>query len=391
MPASSSVPTTTTTSRWLSFLVVFASSLVMMNSVTALLVVTRPSRSKTLSRRTLSSLAATISPASSSSSSSSPLLDPSANTEPLVYPKSLSPSSITTFQQCPQSYLFQYLMNMPQPNTLALLKGKLTHSALEQLFDLKPSDRTLENAHNLLRKNWSQQRTKAERLELFAREQVSEVDWGRECLQLLDNYMRVEDPVLLPQPAQREVWVRAVLSNHDDDNGSPILVRGIVDRLDLVRSYHHDNNNNSQTSFRITDYKTGKAPHLKYSPAFNQKIRQEAFFQLQIYALLLNEMRAAKRSASATDNDSDTNMEPLPVTQLRLLYLTSGSGQAILWDDAVGDLQETKQQVLGVWKQIRDLVDGQDLRAFVGCSRSFCHCHKCRPLFVPGSVWEPPL
>jgi RecB family exonuclease len=343
-------------------------------------------------RRTLSSLAAFHATEPFS------LLDPSK--EPLVYPKSLSPSSITTFQSCPQSFLFQYMLGMSQPTNLALLKGRVTHSALEQLFDLKPSERTLQNAQNLLRKCWSQMRTE-EHLELFSQDDdKTEIIWGRECLQLLENYIQIEDPMQLPQPAQRELWVRAVLKSDDNtsenkDRNDSILVRGIVDRLDLVRtSPQSSSSSQSAASFRITDYKTGKAPDLKYSAACNQRIRQEAFFQLQIYAMLLHEMRQAKTN----DNDSKDSMESsvlqtLPVTQLRLLYLTSQSGQAIMWDDDIHlvTVDETKQQVLTVWKDIRELVDTQDPKAFVGCQRSFCYCHKCRDKFVPGSVWEPSM
>jgi putative RecB family exonuclease len=258
---------------------------------------------------------------------------------------------------------------------------------LEQLFDLPARDRTLEHAHNLFRKEWSQIRQ--DHLDLFT-EVMTEREWGLQGLKLLENYMQVENPMQMQPPAQREVWVQAKLTMNDaDDEEDPILVRGIVDRLDLVRtatSTASPRNGPSSVSFAITDYKTGKAPELKYSAACNQRIRQEAFFQLQIYAMLLQEMRNNKKKKSS---DSAAAMESLPVTQLRLLYLTSVSGQAVSWEDAVPDLLEVKEQVLGVWKEMRQMIDAQDPTVFHGCNRSFCYCHKCRDLFVPGSVWEP--
>mmetsp|Transcript_53212 Transcript_53212/g.64108 ORF Transcript_53212/g.64108 Transcript_53212/m.64108 type:complete len:217 (+) Transcript_53212:3-653(+) len=66
-------------------------------------------------------------------------------------PKSLSPSSAKEFLSCPQSYLFQYLYKIKQPTNTALAKGSMCHSALEKLFDLNPSQRTLENLENLFR------------------------------------------------------------------------------------------------------------------------------------------------------------------------------------------------------------------------------------------------
>ncbi|GKY90360.1 hypothetical protein MPSEU_000010000 [Mayamaea pseudoterrestris] len=353
-------------------------------------------RSRISTRRSLSATPLVTSTSSTDDDeAASPLIDPYE--KPLVYPKSLSPSSITTFQSCPQSFLFQYMLGMSQPTTLALLKGRITHSALEQLFDLKPNDRTLENAQNLLRKSWSLLRNE-EHLELFDSTE-SEVKWGHECLRLLENYVQIEDPMRLAQPAQREVWVKAVLKSDDESDDDSILVRGIVDRLDLVRSQSvMPQATSAAASFRITDYKTGKAPDLKYSPAFNQRIREEAFFQLQIYALLLREMRASKKSATSSLDPDNVSMreeaallQSLPVTQLRLLYLTSHSGQAMVWDNDIEEstMHDTKQAILNVWKQIRELVDAQDPRAFVGCQRSFCYCHQCRDKFVPGSVWEP--
>ena len=135
---------------------------------------------------------------------------------------------------------------------------------------------------------------------------------------------------------------------------------------------------------------TGKAPNLKYSKAMNEKIQEEAFFQLKIYALLLREKGAGKAF--------EFNTNELDLRLLRLLYLNSASGKAVNWDldmgatpeerDAV--LQEVHTEISNVWMDIVELVSRQDPKAFVGCDRSFCYCHKCRTTFVPGTVWEPP-
>lgn len=342
----------------------------------------------------------------------------------LPYPASLSPSSILEFQKCPQSFLFQYIYKLKQPTSTALAKGSMCHSALEQVFDLTPEQRTLENLQNLFRKEWSQNRLSKQYGFLFEideetqtadssvpttprRDLEAEGVWGRQGLQLLENYCRVEDPrkVTRPNPMQREIWVKAqlavdsttgatgytnanaVVANANagvtKDSASPsFLVRGIVDRLDLVQAF------DKSVALRVVDYKTGKAPNLKYSAAMNKKIADEAFFQLKIYALLIRE----KGAASAIDSTMDLRW-------LRLFYLTSESGEAAFMDMDLGDSQQSRDRLLqevhaelaNVWNKILELVSMQDATQFVGCDRSFCYCHKCRPRFVPGTVWEPPV
>jgi hypothetical protein len=89
----------------------------------------------------------------------------------------------------------------------------------------------------------------------------------------------------------------------------------------------------------------------------------------------------------------------MPLRYLRLFYLTSvNDGEAIYWDMDLGATQEERDQVLrtvhvslsDIYRSICSLIDQQNLKAFVGCNRYFCYCHKCRPKMYPGTVWEPP-
>lgn len=344
----------------------------------------------------------------------------------MTYPKALSPSAINEFLTCPQSFLFQYIYGIRQPTSLALAKGSLCHTALEQVYDLEADNRTVDHLQNLFRKAWSKQRRQDTYRTLFVNEETGEWDleaeaeWGREALQLLQNYVDYEDPrrVTRPNPVQREVWVQAhlaldprqgstgyVLASLDDTdenevevdkiNGSigscrkdkedtkkkdTFWVRGIVDRLDMVRDVE-----TSQIVMRLTDYKTGKVPELKYSEAMNNQIVAQNFFQLQIYALLLREKQT----------DLQQTMD---LRFLRLLYLTSQAGPAVAWDYDMGAtaverdrvLQNVHAKLSQVWMEIVQLVSQQDPTLWHGCDRSFCYCHKCRPRFQPGTVWEPP-
>ena len=330
----------------------------------------------------------------------------------IPYPTSLSPSAVMEFKKCPQSYLFQYLYKMKQPTSLALAKGSMCHEALEKIFDLEPQERTLEHLHNFLRVSWSSHRLSDTYRFLFetsdgVRDVGAEQEWGRSALQLLDNYYKVEDPrtVTRPNPLKREIWLTAHLTvdptlgatgyvtggaapgndaqlSPPADSPTPptFLVRGIVDRLDMVRTASR------QVALRIVDYKTGKAPQFKYSRPFNEKIREEAFYQLKVYALLLKEKGADLEQTKAMD-----------LRLLRLLFLTSEEGRAKFLDYDLGEtelardkaFQEVHQDLSNVWTSIIDLVSTQDPKAFVGCDRSFCYCHQCRTRFFPHTVWEP--
>jgi RecB family exonuclease len=156
--------------------------------------------------------------------------------------------------------------------------------------------------------------------------------------------------------------------------------------LDMVQ----DAFDKSAITLRLIDYKTGKAPDLKYSASMNAKIQKEAFEQLLIYSLLLRESGASKEI-------------PMPLRYLRLFYLTSVPAaenipaDAVYWDMDLGATQEERDVLLqsvhatmsAVWTDICNMIDRQDFKAFTGCQRSFCYCHQCRPRFVPGTVWEP--
>jgi hypothetical protein len=363
----------------------------------------------------------------SSSSSATELIHPD-QLGPIPLPKTLSPSSIMEFKKCPQSFLFQYLYNLKQPTSLPLAKGSMCHEALEKVFDLDPQHRTLETLQNLLRVSWGDHRLSDTYRFLFetttseaaataaakdgstaatttVRDIPAEREWGKSALALLENYYRLEDPrtVTRPNPLKREIWLNANLTvdpklgttgytaggdggsdsstNHESSSTPDTFrVRGIVDRLDMVRL------SSRKVAMRIVDYKTGKSPNLKYSKACNERIMDEAFYQLKIYALLLREKGAGADEPKGLD-----------LQFLRLFYLTSEEGPAKHLDFDLGEtqlerdymMQEIHQDISYVWTSILDLVSKQDPKKFVGCDRSFCYCHKCRERFVPGSLWEP--
>ena len=306
----------------------------------------------------------------------------------------LSPSSILEFKNCPQSFFFQYILKMKQPANTALAKGSMVHGALEKVFDLEEQDRSLENLQNLLRVEWSGHRTQDNYKHLFLDEQgeynqSAEIQWGQEALALLENYYAKEDPKAV-NPRKRETWVREHLSTNpwvartapptvdgspmptEDDTAQRFLVRGIIDRIDYLPD---------EQVLRLCDYKTGKAPHFKYSQSMNAQIFEKTFYQLLIYALLLREQTS----------------EGPPLRYLRLMFLTSVSGDAEWLDYDLGATQDERdaklhsiyQDLSVIWMNIQQMIEANDATIWQPCDRTFCYCHKCRPLFRPGSVAEP--
>jgi hypothetical protein len=370
----------------------------------------------------------------------------------LTMPKHLSPSSAMEFKECPQSFLFQYMYKLTQPTNLALAKGSMTHSALEHIFDLDPPDRSLENLQNMYRAEWSGHRLKDEYKCLFEKEDgtrdiVAEMAWGQSALQLLENYYKSEDPktIVRPNPYKREVWVNADLTLDPtlgvtsslkkkstmltEDVSKKITstttttittgpsstvtspetfkVRGIIDRLDMVKV------GSRKVAMKIVDYKTGKAPTLKYSDTMNKQIYQKNFYQLKIYALLLREKEAhgssnnndhpdqqQQQSHSSRSDDTTRSLTNanggIDLRFLKLYYLDSEKGRAQPWEMDLGETQEERDEVLNVihqdlaqiWRDVTALVATQDPKSFVHCDRPFCSCHTTRAKFVPGTVWD---
>ena len=182
----------------------------------------------------------------------------------IPYPKSLSPSSAMEFKACPQSYFFQYLLGIKQPPNEALAKGTMCHAALQKIFDIAPSERSIDTLKNLLRTCWKEKRFEPPYQDLFqissderplvifpkelelstaasdaVGERVRDLDaerkWGTEALELLQNYYELEDPrnVLFPNPYRREMWITAKLAV-DPSQGTTF--RGV--------SINKNNNNN---------------------------------------------------------------------------------------------------------------------------------------------------
>ncbi|WGW13638.1 RecB family exonuclease [Saxibacter everestensis] len=255
----------------------------------------------------------------------------------------LSPSRANDFMQCPLLFRFRAIDKLPEPPSLAALKGTMVHSALENLFELASTERTQEAAVALLEPAWAELVGKdPAMLELFADQREFE-SWLASARELVASYFTLEYPQAL-EPAEREVYVETTL-----DFG--LRIRGYIDRLDIAPT----------GDLRVVDYKTGKAP----PPAFSAK----ALFQMKFYALAIFRIRGV-----------------LPHT-LQLFYL--GSKDVIRYRPTEADMRVTEQKIESIWNEIKAAAESGNWRPQKSKLCDWCHYKPLCPAWG-GTPPEPP-
>lgn len=174
-------------------------------------------------------------------------------------PLALSPSRCGDYLQCPLLFRFRALDRLPEPKTVAQVKGTLVHAVLEEMHKLPREQRLYPAAVKQLKPTWADMCAKdKDLLELVPEEEL--YDFLVECRSLLRGYFEMENPQGFDAYAT-EMYVDTVLPN-----GVP--VRGFIDRVDVAPT----------GQVRLVDYKTGKKPLPRYS--------DQAKFQMRFYALV---------------------------------------------------------------------------------------------------------
>lgn len=159
-------------------------------------------------------------------------------------PTGLSPSRVSSFQDCALAFRFSAIDHLPEPSSLPAVRGTLVHAALEQLFALDPGERTQERAATCLVEAHVALRDDPEYLGLGLDEDADAALAVR-AQELVDNYFRLEDPTAIT-PIGIELRLSAPLGD--------LELRGIIDRLEL----------DADGGLVVTDYKTGSAPRQQY-------------------------------------------------------------------------------------------------------------------------------
>jgi putative RecB family exonuclease len=184
-------------------------------------------------------------------------------TASLPMPRSLSPSSMSTFTSCPLAFRFSYIERLPEPPSTPASKGTLVHLALQHLMWRPPADRTMENALADLERAAAELAADPE----FSELELSEEEWAAfnaDAEVLLRRYFEMEDP--------REITVLGVELRVTAETADGVVIRGIIDRLEL----------DADGELVITDYKTGREP--------GEGWEQQSMAGIHIYSLLCERM-----------------------------------------------------------------------------------------------------
>lgn len=249
-------------------------------------------------------------------------------------PDTLTPSKIDRFTHCPLAFRLSYLDKIPEPSSLAQVRGTLVHKALELLFQLNAApDRTAARAQGALESAWEMVGITHE-----ARSLELDEAGARQLLQqagtLLDKYLSMEDPTRV-EPLGLELDLRS------DIDG--VAVRGIIDRLDLLED----------GALVVVDYKTGRAPRVEQS--------QSRLAGVQFYAYLCEQVYGRRPH------------------EVRLLYL--GDQVVVASTPSEQSMRALRQKVLALWTAIVRACDSSDFRPRPSALCSSCSYKSFCPAF----------
>ena len=224
---------------------------------------------------------------------------PMDGSEPLA---NLSPSRASDFKTCPQLYKFRHVDKLPSIPTPAQARGTAVHLALERLFLLPAAERHPERLLELFDVAWEETLQEDEYRELFAEDPGSREEYHRSSREVAERYFRIEDPRVL-EPLERELHVSLLIDEGKSrqDDGKQLEIRGVIDRLDPAPG----------GGIVITDYKTGRAPPLRFADS--------SFFALKVYALMIqeNHHRTPDLVRLLYLGNSEVHSLPVSPTQLR--------------------------------------------------------------------------
>jgi putative RecB family exonuclease len=268
-------------------------------------------------------------------------------------PYALSPSSISSFKECPLAFKFSYVDRLPEPPSVWTAKGTLVHLALQYLLDRPADDRTVDAALADLDRA---RVTLAHDPEFSALELDDEerAAFDRDAEALVRRYFDLEDPTTV-HPIGLELRLEAQVSG--------VRIRGVIDRLDLVDG-----------ELVVTDYKTGVVP--------SEYFEAKSLAGVHMYALLCEQ-----------------NFGQRP-HHVQLLYLSKP--EAIIAEPSDQSSTGLSRRTVALWQAIEQACARDDFRPRPSrlcdfCTfRPYCPAHGGDPaeaalLRGPGTVIEPML
>ncbi len=250
-------------------------------------------------------------------------------------PRTLTPSKVTAFTNCPLAFRFSQIERRPEPPSPSSVKGTLVHSALEGLFwHHPPGSRSPESAAAELGRAWDALQDDDEFVQLELDSATADA-FLADARTLVDNYFRLEDP-----NEARTVGVELGVETMVDG----MRLRGIIDRLDVA----------PDGSLIVVDYKTGRAP--------SERFERGSMGGVQTYALLCESLLGRAPA------------------EVRLLYLR----QPIAISTAASEqtIRGQRKRAIAVWTAIERACDAEDFRPHVGPLCDYCSFKPSCPAFA---------
>jgi len=182
-----------------------------------------------------------------------------------------SPSSIKTYQHCPRKYYYSYILKLPQPPNIHLVRGNIAHTVLEKFFDANTSLISMDNyeAHlkvivqELLLKEWKNYKKSLDMLQLS---QDKYMFYFEETLLMLFNWTELFcSKIERKKGTFQERFEELTPTREMMYVSEKYHTRGIIDAIE----------DNGDGTVRLMDYKTSKSHNIN-----------EHLLQLGIYSLL---------------------------------------------------------------------------------------------------------
>ncbi len=253
----------------------------------------------------------------------------------LAPPRTLTPSKVTSFTNCPLAFRYSQIERRPEPPSPHAVKGTLVHAALEGLFWHHPAgSRTPVAAAAELERSWDALQGDDEFVQLEL-DPAGAGDFLADARTLVDNYFRLEDP-----NESRAVGIELGVETTVDG----MRLRGIIDRLDVA----------SDGGLIVVDYKTGRAP--------SERFERGGMGGVQTYALLC---------------ESVLGRAP---AEVRLLYLREPIAISSVASEQ--SIRGQRKRALAVWTAIERACDAEDFRPHVGPLCDYCAFKASCPAFA---------
>lgn len=235
---------------------------------------------------------------------------------------------------CPLSFKYSYIDKIPEPPTVAQLRGTLVHRGLQLLFSTRsPKERTIDEARLAMRNAYEELDALGEfdPLELDA---AGKSGLQRDGDQLLDRYFALEDPTAV-HPMGLELDLRVPVGD--------LELRGIIDRLDRLPN----------GDIVIVDYKTGRAPRPEQS--------RSRLTGVNFYAFMCEQLLGKRPS------------------EVRLMYLKDRV--VVVESPTEQSMRGLRNRVLAIWAAITRACETDDFRPNPSALCKYCAYQDRCPAF----------